>query len=96
MGGSGSTLEHFLVCPGPRRTPTIVVVAGARPDGRREMSAAGNEIGSPYVGTPAAQAVFAGTWRRLGGWVIDYLIVSIAAIIRRFDRDRQARVGAGR
>jgi uncharacterized RDD family membrane protein YckC len=45
------------------------------------MSAIEKEIGSQRVGALAAPVTFAGPWRRLSGWVIDYLIVVILAII---------------
>ena len=45
------------------------------------MSATEEETGSHRVGAPAAPFTFAGPWRRLGGWVIDYMIVVILAVI---------------
>jgi len=45
------------------------------------MSAIEREIGSRQLPVPAAPAVFAGPWRRLCGWVIDWVIVNILAIL---------------
>ena len=45
------------------------------------MSAIEREIGSRQLPVPAAPAVFGGPWRRLCGWVIDWVIVNILAIL---------------
>ena len=45
------------------------------------MSVTPEEIGPARVVAPAVPIGFAGPWRRLGGWVIDWVIVNVLAIV---------------